>query len=299
MNIESAMSHFSCSLAWLFRFRRCGFSLLEMLATLARGARVFFLISRLLPRLPLFRFRSLFTPANCMKSPVLAWCHLKQVQSAFQRRRHCRRPERGFTLIEVLVAIVIIAVLAMLILPGIKGVLQRSEEARCAGNLRQIGAAAFLYVGDNNGYLPGSRELGKNWKDLLSPYVDVSKLACPTYKKAGYFSTTPPSTYSWNIFLGFYYGVTGTWTYHPRTLASVPRPAFESMVVDATGRKANDMNEYYQNNYGDPDSDHTCPALHRSGFNVLFIDGHVEWRSKQWINNRVHTDVFWGNPQWW
>lgn len=86
---------------------------------------------------------------------------------------------------------------------------------------------------------------------------------------------------------------------YPRTLSSVPRPASESMVVDATGQKPEDMNEYYQADYCDPNSGNTCPALHRNGFNALFVDGHVEWFGKQWINNRASSDVFWSNPRWW
>lgn len=55
---------------------------------------------------------------------------------------------RAFTLIELLVVISIIAMLASLLMPAIRGAADNAKSATCISNLRQIGAAVQQYVGD-------------------------------------------------------------------------------------------------------------------------------------------------------
>ncbi len=57
----------------------------------------------------------------------------------------------GFTLVELLVAIAIIAVLASLLLPTFGRGRLSAQRARCLGNLRQLGLATHMYWDDNNG----------------------------------------------------------------------------------------------------------------------------------------------------
>ena len=57
----------------------------------------------------------------------------------------------AFTLMELLVAVTIVAILASLLLPVIGIVRDSARTAGCASNLRQIGAAGAAYATDNNG----------------------------------------------------------------------------------------------------------------------------------------------------
>lgn len=56
---------------------------------------------------------------------------------------------RGFTLIELLVVIAIIAILAAILVPVLSRAQQSSYQMTCLNNLRQMGTASQIYVGDS------------------------------------------------------------------------------------------------------------------------------------------------------
>jgi|SRR5690348_11939361 len=77
---------------------------------------------------------------------------------------------RGFTLVELLVVVGLIAVLISLLLPAVNVARRSAGQARCASNLRQWALALNIYVDQNHGWLP-RRGQGKmptqtiNWYD--------------------------------------------------------------------------------------------------------------------------------------
>jgi prepilin-type N-terminal cleavage/methylation domain-containing protein/prepilin-type processing-associated H-X9-DG protein len=74
------------------------------------------------------------------------------VESRAQKTRPASHSRFGFTLIELLVVVAIIAILAALLMPSLKGARDRAKAMHCMNNLRQIGIAAATYASDNNGY---------------------------------------------------------------------------------------------------------------------------------------------------
>jgi prepilin-type N-terminal cleavage/methylation domain-containing protein len=61
---------------------------------------------------------------------------------------------RAFSLVELLVVISIIALLAAIAVPAIRGAQENGQRAKCAANMKSVGAGIHLYAAENNGKLP-------------------------------------------------------------------------------------------------------------------------------------------------
>ncbi len=108
----------------------------------------------------------------------------------------------GFTLIEMLVVMAIIAALIGLIFPAVSGMQERGKVVQDMNNLRQIGLATQTYLNDNDGafFLPigGPEPWTKSihpkylpsWKALQSPFDKRSPSEA---------DTTAPVSYGFNL----------------------------------------------------------------------------------------------------
>jgi len=91
----------------------------------------------------------------------------------------------GFTLVELLVVIAIIAILATLLLPTLSNAKSTAKSAKCKSNLRQMGLALGMYLGDFAKYpLSDSPVDEKFWFAYLEPYAgsawEAPLFSCPS-----------------------------------------------------------------------------------------------------------------------
>lgn len=83
----------------------------------------------------------------------------------------------GFSLIEMLFVVAVIAILAGLMFPLAGSVRARAQRTSCLNNLRQWGLALNLYLDENRGKFPNWQGNSKLWYEELPPYVDQAPMS--------------------------------------------------------------------------------------------------------------------------
>jgi len=83
------------------------------------------------------------------------------------RKRISKKP--GFTLVELLVVIGIIAVLVAMLLPVLNKAKEAANCTQCLSNLRQIGQALFQYTADYSGCLPPGQTYQNTYSTSANP----------------------------------------------------------------------------------------------------------------------------------
>jgi prepilin-type N-terminal cleavage/methylation domain-containing protein/prepilin-type processing-associated H-X9-DG protein len=166
----------------------------------------------------------------------------------------------GFTLIELIIVIAIIAILAALLLPALARAKEKGRQAACFSNLRQIAMAAMLYKDDYNGGLfhhheqwvlddgslvdqlpsslagvsgggEGNSQAEKPWVIFFQPYLKSRKVAfCPS-------DNTPHSTFLATDLISYNGGITSADEEPPpgteQAIAEDQNLTIESYVLDS------------------------------------------------------------------
>ena len=136
--------------------------------------------------------------------------------------RKQRKQRKGFTLVELLVVIGIIAVLISILLPSLSRARASADRIKCANNLRQVALGMLVYINENNGMCPaaynyrdqqvivdpatglkmeaGLQDPTKNatksygyihWSSYLDGQVPPEAFQCPSIPNGGLGATLP------------------------------------------------------------------------------------------------------------
>ncbi len=223
--------------------------------------------------------------------------------------RICRKRRRGFTLIEVLVVIAIIAVLVALLLPALANGKAQAQRTACASHIRQLSLAWLLHAGDHDDWLVNNHGINEtllrreNWannmQDLLTsegntnlaqltsgplaPYLSGSTAVfkCPSDKVMAENGPRIRS-YSMNSLVGDPGELTNK--FNPQFLQffrlnDIPNPADIYVFLDEHPDTINDG--FFMNRWEDYIWGNLPGSYHNGAANLSYADGHVE--SHRWV----------------
>lgn len=217
----------------------------------------------------------------------------------------------GFSLVELLTLVAILALLAGLLFPVLAQARQAARRSVCTAHLQQLGLAFRLYAADYDDTLPeaGGDSDSVAWIDYLSPeqrggiypYVrQFSKTGPSVYRcpnglpdTSGYRSVS--STYAMNDYLR---------PWHGRYPEGVPNAPLALAQIESVSRtillfEATQHPEGWANRNGSPYF-HTVDratgrpvgvpqVYHHGGSNFLFCDGHVHFHHPRTTMTREKT----------
>ena len=172
-----------------------------------------------------------------------------------------RRTHLAFTLVELLVAISIIACLSSLLMPALSAARQRANTLKCVSNMRQIGVSAQLYVNEHGNRTPviepwpdkpeySSTDGAQSILQAFGPYgVTPAVLQCPSDTAGPNYYAKEGASYQW----------------FPMASGQIAS-AIKQVWMDNQSQSMTIAHLFLAFDYS---------AVHNGEFNVLFGDGHV------------------------
>ncbi|BCM91548.1 hypothetical protein IAD21_03423 [Abditibacteriota bacterium] len=170
--------------------------------------------------------------------------------------------KRAFTLIEVLIVVVVIALIAAFLWPIFARPDRGGRRSSCQSNLKQIGLGFLQYVQDYDERLPPARVTSATgWSDVITTYTKSTQLfQCPSGPST---TTSFSSDYFYN-----------------RRLARVTMDKINVAGLTVMAGEGEDNAPTWNSWAGmpaDADTNTDSPVQRHKGFaNYLFTDGHVK-----------------------
>jgi len=148
------------------------------------------------------------------------------------------RPEYGFTLVELLVVIAIVSILFGILLPVLGRCRESAKKVTCLSNLKQIGLATELYVGEYEYYPRAWIDSECRWMDMVKPFITKkSKVyGCPSDRLQKPVQWDPEIILSYGINCFNFTGDKYCFWYSVKA-CDVSRPAATILFADCTPGK--------------------------------------------------------------
>lgn len=198
---------------------------------------------------------------------------------------------KGYTLLELMVTVAIVAVCASFIMPGLDRMKANAQRASCLSNLRQIATASLAYHADRGTILPWYTLTEDHyWWQALSPYTDGSLkiFRCPADKAFRETAMKRTVSYGWNYKLTGH-GDSGEDPNDFVRIALYDRPGQVPIATDGTGGPMAGQEDSW--GFVDGSVAHSAdPNRHNALANVLYLDGHVEAIETRTIPNNPIFD---------
>lgn len=168
----------------------------------------------------------------------------------------------GFTLVELLVVLAIVAVLTALVLGAIGGVRERGDAVRCVNHLKQLAVANVSYASDHDGYFAPAQEQSNlvRWhgvrtsvdgkfdptKGPLARYLGKEGRVkeCPALRKVLKGSQSFEDGTGGYGYNAVYVGGTPADRYKPAFSGSIMRPSRTLMFADTAFPREEGVQEY-------------------------------------------------------
>jgi len=192
----------------------------------------------------------------------------------------------AFTLVELMVVLAILGILSVAGAVAAKVGTERANAIRCLSNVRDVGTAMHLYIGEHNGRMPDTShsraEDGSSlsWTKTLADYLSGDFISrCPSSKSPS------PVTYGWNDLLtdSSGAGIPVVGISKPSTtlvLAEVADSYPSEHFHFASARTRVTFNQFKAS---------VAVEIHTKGANYLFADGHAENLTSTEIRNRLNA----------
>ncbi len=194
---------------------------------------------------------------------------------------------RGFTLVELLVVIGIIALLISILLPALNRAREHGQRVTCAAQMREMTTAWQMYSTENKGLLVPCSTDALGWiqtgnteqalmDGLLYKYLTTIKVYhCPSDPVQTRFST-----YSMNDYLcdPGNYREAAKWKI--LKMAQIKRASDTAVFIEENDPRGYNMGGFYEDypiNVSPGMWVDFAASWHQSGMNVAFADGHVDW----------------------
>ncbi|MDD5198245.1 MAG: type II secretion system protein [Terrimicrobiaceae bacterium] len=183
----------------------------------------------------------------------------------------------GFTLVELLAAIAVGAIVLALISAGGQKAIARARSAQCLSHLRALGAATIGYAADNDMTLPATvhqrRQGLASWSKSLQPYAEGTlcfKCPCDPVNR--------PYSYCINDFLTP--NPAGAGDLNFSRLTKLDKPASTILFAEMSDGYSGD-HFHFASYRGIPVpaevvKDQIAVERHDGSANYLFTEGHVE-----------------------